>query len=134
MTKLKTYLLVLCILNATACSTIPSPQVSNLRMTTDLGGETIASTYAPLDAFTVFLDVRGIKEGSLIRAVWYAVEAQGVSAATKINTSDYLYKAGVDHIYFNLATWDESSWPAGSYKVVIFIDGDQVGEKAFVVN
>ncbi len=116
-----------------ACSLFSSERLSNVRMTTDETGKTPTVSYTPLQTFCVVADVGGVKTGSLIQAKWFATEARGVAPNTKINTSDYVYQPGVAHVYFKLGTWDDSSWPSGSYKVVLLLDGIQVGEQAFSV-
>ncbi len=117
----------------TSCSLFSRAPLSNIRMTTDDSGKTTANSYHPLETFCVFADAQGIKTGSIIRAVWVAVDAQGVAPNTRINTSDYKYQPGVQHVFFKLSTWDDSNWPVGSYKVSLFLDGAAVGEQTFAV-
>ena len=117
-----------------ACSSFEStPTVSNVRMATDDTGKTPTSTYAPSAQFYVFADLSSIKVGSIIEAKWYAVNAQGVDANSELNTSDYTYESGVSFVYFQLSTTDGSDWPAGSYRVDLFLDGGKVGEQGFTV-
>ncbi len=120
-------------LSLASCSAFSSARLSNIRMAKDETGAALTSSYTPLQTFCVIADARGIKPGSIVQAKWIATSAAGVAADTKINTSDYIYKSGVTHIYFKLSTWDDSSWPSGSYKVLLLLDGVQVGEQAFAV-
>jgi hypothetical protein len=128
-------LAALAVLVATlACGTIATtPTISNIRMTTDDTGKTPTSSYAPTDKFYVFADLSSIKVGSVIEARWYAVNAQGVTANSEINTSDYTYESGIGFVYFQLSNTDTGSWPAGSYRVEIYLDGTKVGEQGFTV-
>ncbi len=122
------------ILAILACSTFETtPTVSNIRMATDDTGKTSTSTYAPSDQFYVFADLSGIKVGSVIEAKWYAVNAQGVTANSELNTSDYTYESGVNFVYFQLSTTDGGDWPTGTYRVELFLDGTKTGEQAFTV-
>ncbi len=133
-TRLSSFFLLFCVALFTAsCSVFSSQRLSNIRMARDETGKTPANSYTPLQTFCVISDVSGVKPGSLIQARWFVTSAQGVAPDTRINTSDYIYKAGVGHVYFKLSTWDDSSWPVGSYKVVLLLDGVQVGEQAFAV-
>ncbi len=116
-----------------SCTFVSATRLSNVRMATDETGETPTSSYTPLQTFCVIADANGIKPGSVVEAKWIAANAHGVAADTKINTSDYTYKSGVAHVYFKLSTWDDSSWPVGSYKVVLLLDGVPVAEQAFSV-
>ena len=117
-----------------ACNALATtPTVSNLRMATDETGKTTTSSYAPSDKFYIFADLSGVKVGSVIEAKWYAVNAEGVDANSEINTSDYTYESGIDYVYFQLSTSDGGDWPAGSYRVELFLDGTKVGEQGFTV-
>ncbi len=120
-------------ISVTACSLFPQSPLTNIRMTADETGKQVVTSYGPLQAFCVFADVQGLKAGSVIRAIWSTVDAKGVAPNTKINTSDYSYKSGVKHVFFKLATWDDSNWPAGTYSVKLYVDGVVVGEQGFSV-
>ncbi len=130
-----------CAFDPTGPKCLPTPSappptqsaVSNIRMTTDRSGNTTTSTYAPGDTFYLFADLNGLSKGSIVEAKWYAVNAQGLSPDTELNTSDYTYESGISYLYFRLTTNDGSDWPSGSYKVDLFLDGAQVGEQVFIV-
>ena len=117
-----------------ACNAIYNrPTVSNIRMATDSSGKTATTAYAPGDAFYVFADLSGLSKGEVVEAKWYAVNAQGVDQNTVLNTSDYTYESGIGFVYFQLTTSDGSDWPAGTYKVEMYLDGNKVGETGFSV-
>jgi hypothetical protein len=117
-----------------ACGALSTtPTVSNIRMTTDETGKTPTSSYAPSDAFYVFGDLSGLSKGQVVQAKWYAVNAEGVDPNSEINTSDYTYETGIGYVYFQLTTSDGGDWPAGSYKVELYLDGNKVGEQGFTV-
>ncbi len=132
--RLTAFFLLFCVALFTAsCGPFSSHQLSNIRMARDETGRTLTRFYTPLQTFCVISDVSGVKPGSLIQARWFVTSAQGVAPDTRINTSDYIYKAAVGRVYFKLSTWDDSNWPVGSYKVILLLDGVQVGEQAFAV-
>ena len=117
-----------------ACSSLDTtPRVSNIRMTTDEAGKTPTSIYAPTDKFYVFADLSNVKVGSVVEAKWYAVNVPGVDANSEINTSDYTYESGIGFVYFQLSNSSGSDWPAGSYRVELYLDGAKVGEQGFAV-
>lgn len=119
---------------ALACSSLnTTPSVSNVRMTTDDTGKTPTSTYAPADKFYVFADLSNIKVGSVVEAKWYAVNVAGVDPNSEVNTSDYTYESGIGYVYFQLSNSDGGDWPAGSYRVELYLDGSKVGEQGFTV-
>ncbi|MBI1794909.1 MAG: hypothetical protein HYR70_12085 [Chloroflexi bacterium] len=126
--------LTVVILATLACSALSTtPTVSNIRMATDDTGKTTTATYSPSEVFFVFADLSNIKVGSVIEAKWYAVNVTGVDANTEINTSDYTYESGIDYVYFKLSTNDGSDWPAGTFRVELYLDGLKVGEQLFAV-
>ncbi len=119
-----------------ACSSLSlstTPTVSNIRMATDESGKTTTSTYAPAAPFYVFADLNGLSKGSVVQAKWYAVNAQGVDPNSELNTSEYAYQEDVSYVYFQLTTSDGADWPAGTYKVELYLDGTKVGEQGFTV-
>jgi len=123
------------ILVVLACAAFDTtPTISNVRMTLDATGETPTSTYAFGEDFYVFADLKGLQAGSLIQAIWYAVDAVGLEPNAKINTSEYVYESGIDNVYFQLSTSDGGDWPAGSYRVELYLDGTKVGEQGFTVH
>ncbi len=119
--------------------TVPTPgptalPISDIRMTTDETGTTQAVTYSPKQSFVVFLDLSGIQIGSVIEAKWYSVNIVGVTPNTLINVSDYAYEAGVQTFHFKLNATGGGQWPAGSYKVEIYLNGVKAREVPFYVN
>jgi hypothetical protein len=117
-----------------ACAGVSTtPTVSNVRMTTDDTGETPTSSYAPDQEFYVFADLEGLQVGQVVRARWYAVDAEGVEPNLELNASDYPYEAGVSYLYFQLGTPDGGDWPAGSYRVELYLEDSKVGEQGFSV-
>ncbi len=120
-------------LAATACSALsPTPVVSNIRMATDDSGASTTSSYSPGDSFFVFADLSGLSSGSVVEARWYAVSASGMDPGSPINTSDYAFKPGTDYVHFQLNTTG-NDWPAGSYRVELYLNGTKAGEQAFTV-
>jgi hypothetical protein len=109
------------------------PTVSNIRMTTDDSGNTTTTTYSPADVFYAFADISGLKSGQVIEAKWYAVNVEGVDPNLELKTSDFTYDSKADFVYFQISNSNEGGWPAGSYKVEVYLDGTKVGEQAFTV-
>ena len=120
-------------LAATACSALsPTPVVTNIRMATDELGASTTSSYSPGDSFFVFADLSGLSSGSVVEAKWFAVNADGMDPSLPISTSDYVFKPGIDYVHFQLNTTG-NDWPAGSYRVELYLNGTKVGEQAFTV-
>ncbi len=118
---------------STACSALsPTPVVSNIRMTTDESGVSSTSSYSPGDSFFVFAELSGLSSGSVVEARWYAVNTSGLDPGSPLNTSDYAFKPGIDYVHFQLDTTG-NDWPAGSYRVELYLNGTKVGGQAFTV-
>ena len=111
-----------------------APPVSNIRMTTDETGAEQAIIYSPNQSFVVFLDLGSLQTGSVIEAKWYSVNVAGVTPNTLLNVSDYAYTGGIKNFHFNLKATGGGQWPAGSYKVEIYLNGVKTGEVPFYVN
>ncbi len=117
-----------------ACNAVAAkPTISNIRMTKDQAGKTTTTTYAPGEAFYMYADLSGLSKGSLLEAKWYAVNAQGLTPNSMINSSTYTYESGVATVYFQLTTSDRSDWPTGTYMVELYLDGTKVGSQSFTV-
>ena len=123
------------ILGATlACATLSmSPTVSNIRMTTDVSGNTSTTSYAPGATFFVFADLKNLASGARVEAKWIAVKAVGLDQNSELNTSEYTYEAEIQYLYFQLTTTDGSPWPTGNYRVDLYLNGIKVGGQDFVV-
>ncbi len=65
--KLFVLLAVLALTASTlACAFGGEPGVSNVRMATDVSGETVSSVYSPSDDFFVFFDVSAVVTGNVV--------------------------------------------------------------------
>lgn len=112
-------------------NTTSSPHVTNFRMTTDEQGQNTTLVYSPYQAFNVFFDVQGVDPGTHFEAKWYSENAVGFDSSAPLKVSDYYYEQGVSSIYFQLTYSD--SWPTGTYRVEVYMDGTKVGEEKFSV-
>jgi len=119
------------VLSSLACSFGGAPGVSNVRMATDSTGDTNTSTYSPSDDFYVFFDVNSVEVGTLFESHWYALDIDGEDPNTPFSTIEYNLEDGVDKVYFQLYT--TGLWPEGTYRVEIYMAGENVGEAQFSV-
>jgi hypothetical protein len=130
--KFSIFLALVAFLAATLACGVPSgPSASNFRMTTDEDGKNVTTVYSPDQAFNVFFDVSGIDAGTQFEAKWYAVDAAGFDTSSPLKVSDYTYQEGVGTVYFQLTYGN--GWPAGTYRVEVYMDGAKVGEQQFSV-
>jgi len=117
--------------SALACNFGGEPGVSNIHMTTDDSGETSTTTYSPTDDFYVFFDVSFVDTGTPFQGRWYALNIEGEDPSTPFSTIDYNLEEGVSTVYFQL--YSDVDWPAGDYRVDIYMSGAKVGEQQFSV-
>jgi hypothetical protein len=108
-----------------------TPGASNFYMATDEAGTNRTNVFSPNDDFYVFFDVSGVESGTNFQSRWYALNIEGEDPNTPFQTIDYAYEEGIGNIYFQLT--NDQPWPAGNYKVEVYMDGTEVGEQEFSV-
>ena len=116
-----------------ACNALaaPTPGASNFYMATDKEGNNRTNVFSPGDDFYVFFDVAGIEIGTNFQSRWYALDMEGEDPSTPFQTIDYAYEADISNIYFQLTNSED--WPAGNYKVEVYMNGTKIGEQQFSV-
>jgi len=113
-----------------ACASF-EPTVSNIRMATDSTGDTTTSTYGPSDDFYVFFDTAFVETGTAFEGRWYALDIEGEDPNVPFSTIDYNLEESVSTVYFQL--FSDVDWPAGNYRVDIYMAGVKVGDALFSV-
>jgi hypothetical protein len=133
--KLSILLAVLVLLSVTlACgtSTTAAPAgISNIQMSTDQDGANATTTFAPTDTIYVTFDVNEVDTGAALQVRWYALNVEGQDPETPFTTTDYTYN-DEGSIYAQIESTD-GGFPAGQYKVEIYLNGAKVGEEQFSV-
>lgn len=114
-----------------ACGTTAPAGVSNIQMSTDQEAANITTTFAPTDEIYVTFDVNEVEAGSSLEIQWYALDVEGQDPETPFTTSEYTYN-DEDSIYANIYS-TEGGFPAGQFKVEIYLNGAKVGEQQFSV-
>jgi hypothetical protein len=111
---------------------IPSaPAVSNIYMATDPEGKSPTSTFTPDQDFFVFFEVNNVPAGTPFQSQWFVLNVEGEDPNTAFHTIDYALEENVELVYFQLTNPDP--WPAGDYRVDIYMNGNQVGNATFSV-
>ena len=119
------------ILASLACNFGGEPGVSNIYMAKDSDGDVQTSVFSPTDDFYVFFDVNSVDVGTYFEGRWFALDIEGEDPNTAFTTIDYNLEDGVGTVYFQL--FNDSDWPAGTYRVDIYMEGTKVGEQQFSV-
>ncbi|HAV77827.1 MAG TPA: hypothetical protein DCX53_10810 [Anaerolineae bacterium] len=124
--------IVVLILSSLACAALSTePGASNFYMAKDSEGEIQTSVFSSTDDFYVFFDVSGVEAGANFESRWYALNIEGQDPNTPFQTIEYAYEEGISTVYFQLFTAE--GWPAGNYRVEVYLEGAKVGEQSFSV-
>lgn len=110
------------LLVAVACSfSASTANIEEAYTAREVNGEMVAaSTFAPDDIFYCVVNVANAPDDTVTKAVWYAVDAEGMDPNFQILEYEY---TGGGEITFELSN-DEYEWPLCNYKVEIYLDGE----------
>lgn len=131
--KLSVLLAVLALIAASlACST-GELSLENPRMAFDSDGNNVTTTFSPSDVFYAVADLNNAPVGTVVNSKWYAVSVEGMGA------NEMFYEQSLNNdtegftgtIYFQLS--NDSPWPAGSYKVELYLNSALMHTVAFSV-
>ena len=78
------------------------------------------AVFAQEDVFYAIIEVANAPDDTVAKAMWYAVEAEGVDPNYMIAEAEY---TGGGEITFDL-TNNDMLWPAGKYKVEIYLNDE----------
>jgi hypothetical protein len=87
-------------------------------LTRDPATEANTEVFAPEDTFYVLVDLANAPDGTTVKAVWVAVDADGVDFDTVIDEAELT--TGDGRLTFDLA--NDQLWPEGNYKVDLYIN------------
>lgn len=98
------------------------PALTNPRMSTDAEGVNTTTVYSGSDAFYAVADLSNVETGSVVDAKWYLVSAAdydpGEIQSTSLTIED---KSLYNYVSFELTSTE--GWPAGEYKVELYLNG-----------
>lgn len=97
--------------------------LSNLRMAFDQDGENVTTTFSPTDVFFAVADLANAPQGTQVEARWTAVDAADTEPNLEFQTQtlDITEESFTGTIYFQLS--NDEGWPAGQYKVDLYLNG-----------
>jgi len=97
--------------------------LSNLRMAFDQDGENVTTTFSPTDVFFAVADLANAPQGTQVEALWIAVNAADTEPNLEFQTQmlDITEESFTGTIYFQLS--NDEGWPAGQYKVDLYLNG-----------
>ena len=104
---------------ALACGgSISTANIKDAYMSTDTDGANRTSAYSQDAVFYAQVDLANAPEDTKLKAVWFAVNAEGVEANFQIEETEFTSGDGL--IRFELS--NDSLWPVGQYKVDIYLN------------
>ncbi len=87
-------------------------------MSTDTDGANRTTAYGQDAVFYAQVDLANAPDDTKLKAVWFAVNAEGVEANFQIEETEFTSGDGLVH--FELS--NDSLWPVGQYKVDIYLN------------
>ena len=116
-----TIVVVVLILSALACNfSASTANIASAVMARDAAGSDQTDVFDPSDTFYCVVDLQNAPDDTTVRAVWTAVSAEGVDANTQIDETTLTTGSG--NLQFELSNPD--LWPAGQYKVDLYLNDD----------
>ena len=92
--------------------------ISDAYMSTDSDGANRTTAYSQDAVFYAQVDLQNAPDDTKLKAVWFAVNAEGVEANYQIEETEFTSSDSL--IHFELS--NESLWPVGQYKVDIYLN------------
>jgi hypothetical protein len=97
--------------------------LTNLRMAFDQDGNNPTTTFSSTDVFYAVADLANAPQGTQVEARWTAVNAADTEPNLEFQTQtlDITEESFSGTIYFQLS--NDDGWPAGQYKVDLYLNG-----------
>jgi hypothetical protein len=107
-----------------ACSVSASTaNISAAKMTRDEAGKNPTKVFSPNDrTFYCIAELSNAPEDTKVKAVWTAVDVEGVKPNLKIDESRITADES-GQLTFDLT--NDGPWPVGGYEVELFLDGEE---------
>ena len=112
------------VVSSLACEALSTElSLTNLRMAFDQDGNNVTTTFGPNDIFYAVADLGNAPQGTKVEAKWTAVNAADTEPNLEFQTQtlDITEESFSGTIYFQLS--NDEGWPAGQYKVDLYLNG-----------
>ncbi len=109
-------------LSLAACSrevSVSTANIADARLSKDEAGAQTTTTFGPEDVFYLKVGLANAPDDTKVKAAWTAVAVEGADASTPLD--DVELTSGSATLTFDLA--NTNPWPAGDYKVDIYLNG-----------
>ena len=103
-----------------ACgASVSTAKISSAKLSADSEGASATTTFSPDQAFYAIVELANAPSDTKLKAVWTAVEVEGEQPDLLIDQTEIT--AGNENVFtFNLT--NDGLWPAGKYKVDIYLN------------
>jgi hypothetical protein len=95
--------------------------ISDAKMARDPEGNDPTKVFSPDETFYCIADLSNAPDDTKVKAVWTAVNVEGVKPDTKIKETSAT--GGSGQLQFSLT--NDGSWPVGEYKVELFLNDQE---------
>lgn len=124
--------LVVVSLTALACGfSVTTANFADAFMARDPDGNERTSVYAAEDVFYAIVDLANAPEDTVVRAVWFVVDAEGEEPNTMID--DVSVTSGDARLTFDLTNQKGFIWPVGQYRVDLYLNDELKSSLSFEV-
>jgi hypothetical protein len=104
-----------------ACSfSASTANIKEAWMARDYEGDQPTTVFAPDEVFYCVVDLANAPDDTTVKASWTAVQAEGVTPDTFIDETELT--SGSADLHFQLS--NNNLWPAGTYKVDLYLNGE----------
>lgn len=98
------------------------PSLTNPRMSTNSDGTDTVTVYSGGNAFYAVADLSNVETGSVVDAKWYLVSAADYESG-EIESSSLTIEDKSLYNYVSFELTSVEPWPAGEYKVELYLNG-----------
>jgi len=116
--KLLAIFLLVLLVQVSCSFSASTAKLENARMSRDDAGTDLTSVFAPGDTFYCQVDLANAPDDTKVKAVWTAVQVEGADPNTHLDETELT--AGSGTVTFKLE--NANPWPAGKYKVELFMN------------
>ncbi len=113
------FVISLLVLMALACS-FSTAKISDAKMAKDADGNQPTTTFAQDEPFYCVVTLSNAPDDTKIKAVWTAVEAEGVEP--NLNLGEKELTSGDGELNFSYTNAENKLWPVGKYKVDLLLN------------
>lgn len=109
------------VLASLACEfSASTASIAEAQMARDEAGTQPTTTFAPEDTFYCNVELANAPDDTKVKAVWTAVAVEGADPNTPLDETEL--ETGSGMVHFNLT--NSSAWPAGQYKVDLYLNDE----------